>query len=166
MTRFPHVLFVLILAIAAIILVTTTTGQLPAQVASHFAGAGSANGWMGRSNYLVFMLALGIGMPVLVVVVVGALPRMMVGSINIPNRDLWLTPKRRDETLRYLSAHACWLGCLLAAFITGVHIVLLRANATQPAQLPGTMFFSVLVTFLIGLVLWIVALHARFRNPS
>lgn len=165
MTRFPYVLFVLILAIAAIILVTTT-GQLPAQVASHFAGAGSANGWMGRSDYLVFMLALGIGMPVLVVAAVGALPRMMVGSINIPNRDLWLTPARRDETLRYLSAHSCWLGCLLAAFITGVHIVLLLANATQPPQLPGTMFYTVLVAFLIGLVLWIVALHARFRNRN
>ena len=163
MTRFPYMLFVLFLVIAAIIIVTTT-GQLPVQVASHFAGAGSANGWMGRSDYLVFMLAIGIGMPLLVVAVVGALPRTMVRSINIPNRDHWLTPARRDETLRYLSAHACWLGCLLTAFITAVHVVLLRANATQPPQLPGTMFFTVLVAFLIGMVLWIVALHARFRN--
>ena len=40
------------------------------------------------------------------------LPRMMTSAINIPNRDYWLAPARREATLRYIEAHAYWLGSL------------------------------------------------------
>jgi uncharacterized membrane protein len=165
MTRFAHLLFVLLLAIAAII-ITTTTGQLPEQVASHFGGSGAANGSMSRSGYLVFMLAIAIGVPLVVALMVGTLPRMMVKAINIPNREFWLADPRREGTLRFLSAHACWLGSLLVVFTTRIHLLLLAANATQPPRLPGTMFVTLLAAFLVGMAIWIVALHVRFRNKG
>ena len=55
MQRLPCVLFALLLAGAAIFLLTTVD-RLPEIVATHFDGSGRPNGWMTRRGYLWFSL--------------------------------------------------------------------------------------------------------------
>jgi len=163
MAQLARLLFIVLLVVGAI-LISATTDQLPAQIASHFGAGGVPNGWMSRSFYLLFMLAFAVILPLVIVLAMGVLPRYRANAINIPNRAYWLDPVRRQATLDYLAAHACWLGSLMVVFITAIHFLLIEANATQPPRLPFQPFIAALVLFVVAMGLWLAALVLRFRN--
>ena len=165
MSQLARLLFVLLLIVATI-LICATTGKLPAQIASHFGAGGVPNGWMDRTDYLLFMLAFAVVLPVSVVLGPLFLPRMKFNKINIPNRDYWLAPVRREATNRYLATHALWLGSLLVVFIAGIHLVLIEANATQPPHLPFAPFVTLLALFMAALGIWIVTMMIHFRGKA
>ena len=163
MSRLARLLFILVLIIATI-LISATSNHLPAQVASHFGTGGAPNGWMSRNDYRLVILAFAVGLPVAVVGGSMLLPRLEDTRINIPHRDYWLAPARRDATFRYLAAHAYWLGALLVVFIAGIHLLLLDANAAQPPRLAGQLLATLLVLFLAALAVWIATMAIHFRN--
>ena len=165
MIQLARPLFIMVLVISAV-LIGVTTDRLPAQIASHFGAGGAPNGWMSHDGYMLFMLVFALGVPLVVVLSMAILPRRMVKGINIPNRDYWLDPKRREGTLRYIEAHAYWLGSLIAAFIAAIHLLLIEANATQPPHLPGPLFVTLLVGFLVMLSLLLATLLLHFRNRT
>jgi uncharacterized membrane protein len=163
MSHIARPLFALLLVVGAVV-IGVTTDQLPAQLGSHFAAGGAATGWMSRRGYLLLMLVFAVIMPLLIVVSMGLLPRLSDKAINIPNRDYWLGPSQREATFGFLTAHACWLGSLTIVFITGIHFLLIAANATQPPRLPTQPFITLLVVFLVGVAVWAAALVRRFRG--
>jgi len=163
MSRLARLLFILLL-ITATILIGATSGQLPAQVASHFGAGGVPTGWMSRNDYRLVILAVAVVLPVVVVLGSTLLPRFKDARINIPNRDHWLAPARREATFRYLASHAYWLGSLLVVFIAAIHLLLLDANATQPPRLSSPLLFTLLVLFMVALAVWIATMAMHFRN--
>jgi hypothetical protein len=104
-------LFLLFVACAAVF-VWVTGLTLPNLVASHFGAEGAANGFMPRSFYIGFMLVVIIGLPALLVVVTWFALGSSSARINLPNRDYWLAPERRTETLATL----IWLKVLFGRF--------------------------------------------------
>lgn len=163
MLPFARLLFILLL-MAGAVLIGVTVDRLPEQIASHFGAHGVPNGWMTRDGYRLFMLALAFGLPLVVVVSMAVLPRRFSMGVNIPHREFWLAPARRETTLRYLEAHAYWLGSLLVVFIIAIHWLLFVANATQPPNLPLPPFVLLMVSFLVGLGIWAVTLLRHFRH--
>jgi hypothetical protein len=161
MTQLSRLVFALALVVAALVISVTTFG-LPARVASHF-GPDSAVHTVDRLVYLAQMLGLAIGLPGLVVATTFRIPRWLEAKLNLPYRAYWLAPERRQQTLAYLGSHACWLGTLLTAYLTGIHFVLLAANVAQPPRLPAQPFVTLLALFLCGMALWILALASHFR---
>jgi uncharacterized membrane protein len=164
MPQLARPLFILLLIISTI-LISVTTDHLPAQIASHFGAGGAPNGWMSRNTYLLFMLAFAVVLPIAVVLGMTVLPRK-VNAINIPHREFWLEPARREATSRFLAAHACWLGSLLVVFVTAIHLLLIEANTTQPPRLPAAMFYTLLVVFVVALGFWMATLLLRFRRGA
>ncbi len=165
MPAVPLLAFALIeIAVAAF--VAATTGQLPERVASHFGAGNLPNGWMPREAYLPFMLGFAVVLPAVVVAGIALTPRLGPRRLNLPHRDYWLAPERRAATFAALAAHACWLGCLIALFIAGIHYSILVANASVPPRLPDALFWTLLIAFCAGVVLWIGALYLRFRNAG
>jgi len=154
------------LTVFAVVFIIYTTRYLPDSVVTHFGAGNQANGWMSRAGYLLFMLAFLIGVSVLVSFVVGTLPRKFPHWTNIPNRDYWLSPARREESLRYLSARGKRLGCLIVMMMLGMHYVILKANHIQPPALPGPTFSAVLFGFALALIWWIVRLYRRFPKKN
>jgi uncharacterized protein DUF1648 len=163
--RLPLALFGL-LAVAVAALIVLTTGRLPESVASHFGAGNLADAWMTRDFYLVWMLAFSVLLPVGIVAAIGGLPRAFPGITNLPNRDYWLAPERRADSLRFLAVSACWLGCLLTALAGAIHVLIIEANAVVPARLPGAMFFGLLAAFAAAFGAWLVAIFRRFRRPA
>ncbi len=163
MDRLAWLVLVLCLAGASMYIVATT-GALPDNVASHFGPGNAANGFMTRDGYLVFMLFFALALPLFLAAVIGLLPRMLPNSINLPNREYWLDPKRRETTLNALSAQGAWLGSMVALFTAALHYVLLVANASSPPHLPGDLFGPLMIGFVILMALWIGALYLRFRK--
>ena len=105
--------------------------QLPAKVASHFDGQGRPNGWMSKDGFFLLygaMLALQ-----LAVFGAGArlIRRLPDRWFNLPHRDYWLAPERRDQTLDYLEGWGLWFGCAVMAFLLGIFQLAIEANLKQ-----------------------------------
>jgi len=163
MAIIPRLLFVLVLIVAPIVVYATSAG-LPERVATHFGPGGVANGWMHHETYLALMLAMTTLLPLFVVAMTGFFPRIAVSQIKIANREHWLAPSRRAETLAWLTSHASWLGIVLSLFLVGMHVLLVQANAVRPARLDEPMFFMLLAAFVALLFAWIVTMTLRFRR--
>jgi len=111
-------------------------------------------------------LSFIVGVSAFVSFVVGTLPRKFPQWTNVPNRDYWLAPECREESLRYLSAHGKRLVCLIVMMMLGMHYVIIKANQLQPPMLPVATFSSVLIGFVLALVWWIVRLYRRFPKQD
>jgi uncharacterized membrane protein len=163
MTMLPRLLFVLLLVVAPAV-IWATAAPMPARVATHFGRGGYANGWMTHDGYLLFILAFTVLLPAFVVVMVGVLPQAIGSRAGIPNRNYWLAPERRAATLSAMASHACWLGCLLVVFLVAIHLLTVEANTVTPARLSESALVGVMTAFGIGILLWVLALWARFRR--
>jgi hypothetical protein len=159
----PLAVFVALL-ISAAVFVAVSSGYLPERVASHFGGDGYADGYMTRDGYRQFMLFFVVVFPLVLTGLIGWLPRRFPRAINIPNRDYWLAPSRREESLAFLARHALWFGCMLVVFLAGVHWLVVRANTVNPPRLANGPFLAMLVVFLAFMGVWTVALLRRFRK--
>ena len=142
-----------------------TGGRMPAVVASHFALGGIANGFMPRSTYIVVMSAVTVLAPMLIAVSGRWIEALPAERINLPNRDHWLAPERRDATMASLSARSTGFAVLLATFLCFVHWCVVRAKAMRPPRLEETMFLVGLLLFALATAAWLALLFLRFRRP-
>jgi uncharacterized membrane protein len=165
LSRLPFYAFTL-LGVVLLVDLALTVPLLAEPVATHFDGAGKPNGWMTRTGYAIFMVAFGIGLPLVISALIPMISRWLPARINIPNRQYWLAPDRREETLLFLRWHLGWLATLMAFFALGIHHLILMANALRPPALPHTPFLFMLGCFLAGMAVWTGLLWRRFRKPS
>lgn len=143
-----------------------STSLLPERVASHFGANGEANGWMSRSGYLWFVAGMGAGLP-LFIIVLGFLSKFFpISMVNVPHKEFWLAPSRRETSQAYLFDRSLWLGCLMVGFFAAIHYMTVVANRSVPARLPSQVFFVVLGVFLVCIGLWTIGLYRRFRKPA
>jgi ABC-type Fe3+ transport system permease subunit len=157
--KFP--LTILLLSQVAVVSVLALTAhRLPERLASHFNLAGDPDGWMSRSSHLWMMGLLAFGLSLLVVGLFYGLRFLPVSMINLPQREYWLAPERQRQTLHDLFRTGIWLACLEALFILGIHLLMVSANAQQPARMP----FAICGAFIVGVLLWVGGLLRRFRT--
>jgi hypothetical protein len=156
-------MFGLLVACAAAF-VWMTSDSLPALVASHFGASGTADSFMPRDAYIRFMLAFVVGLPLFIV----GLTTLALGSpnarINVPNREYWLAPERREETVSFLRLHTVRFGGMLVVFLCYVHWLVVRANEAQPVRLHNQWFIGGLAVFVISALAWTKVLLGRFRQ--
>lgn len=163
--RIPATLFVL-LCLGFLLYVNETSSLLPGRLATHFGGRGQPNGWMNRSGYTTFISLLGVGLPLFVIALCFLCRFLPAWTVNIPNREYWVSPERRSRTYGYLLAHSLWLGCLLVAFVAAMHYLTIQANRSIPVHLAGGSMIMVLAVFLGCLAIWVVALMRHFQRPA
>lgn len=151
-----------LLAVVAIARVLEVWGELPRTMASHFGPSGKADGFMAREGFFVFMGVIWLLAALLPSLLVRFLPTTI---INMPNRDYWLKPERREQTLRQLSDWLAWFSAGTSAFVLFALELTLQANLAQ-RELDN-------VSFLVGLALYfaftgwmLVRLNRQFRLPS
>jgi uncharacterized membrane protein len=165
MRKLPLLLFVLLLAAAAV-LILNLADRLPDLVAVHFDSAGRANGFMTRAGCRDFMLLTTLGVPVLLTVATTVLPRLVPASlINIPHRDYWLAPERAGDSLVFLSEQGLWFGCIFVVFLAAVNWLLVQANTVSPPAFPNGRFFGMLIVFFCAIGVWFVRMLRRFHAP-
>jgi uncharacterized membrane protein len=163
-TRLPILLFVcLYLAYGALLWISAAS--LPERVATHFDGHGTPNGWMSSRQYLTFSLLFGAGLPLFIVALSWAL-RFAPGGLNVPHREYWLAPERREVVFAGLLRDAWWFACLVIAFVAGMHCLFIRANVANPAHLSTSTVLGLAGFFFTGLILWIVLIFRRFQKVS
>ncbi len=142
------------------------TPKLPERVASHFNAGGVADGWQTPSSYLVFdLLITGI-----MALTFGAMPwlmrRLPESLINVPHRDYWLAPERREATLSRLSSGLLWLGALTMVFLIVVSQLVIAANLGPPPPSLGGSFWLLLTVYLVIMAVATIAHMRQFSRPS
>jgi hypothetical protein len=153
-----------VLVAGAAAFVGLTSLSLPDVVASHFAADGTANGAMSRGAYLGVMLAVVVGLPTLLTVASYFALGAQRARINLPNRDYWLAPERKAETVSYLRAQLARFSAVLLVFLCYVHWLVVRANGIQPPHLSAPWINVGLVGFAVFAVVWTRLIVRRFRN--
>jgi uncharacterized membrane protein len=143
----------------------STYTTLPAQVATHFNTAGKPNGWMSRDACIAFTIGIGILMPAFMVGMMAGAARLPISFLNVPHRDYWQEPERRRQAVAILLHFSLWFACMNVLFVTGMHGLILQANAPgQNAHLNPAGLSLVSGGFLAGTIIWVALLVRRFTK--
>jgi hypothetical protein len=110
-------------------------------------------------------------MIVLATVVAFGIPRIIaavpVSLINLPHKEYWLAPERRENTLAYIRVWSAWFGCGLLAFLLFVMELAFRANLHTPPQFNNAAFVPALLAFVAFDTMLVLCLILHFaRTPS
>ena len=157
----------LILLVAGGAILALTAHLLPAQVASHFSAGGIGSGFMARSDYVLFMLAMTLGVPLLIAVFTVLVPWLVpIDKLRLPNRDYWLTPERRQETMSALATSGLGMASIVAAFLIAVHLLVITANQQLPPRLDNTTLWLLVGALVVASVFWQFLRWRRFKVPG
>ena len=163
-TRLPTSVF-FALGLLAAVQYAYYAPRLPEIVGSHFRGDGMPTAWQTKAVFLttevlivVLAAVLGFGVPR----IIAAMP---VSLINLPNKNFWLAPDRREESMSYLQMHMAWFACALLAFLLYVMQLVFRANLQHPPHLDNPSFIAALVAFLGFTVVSTIRLITHFAKP-
>lgn len=136
-------------------------GALPQKMPSHFGPDGRADGWMTKVAYVQLEIGLIAGMTSLFLGIGWLIKVVPADAVNIPNRDYWLAPARRAETIRKMSGEMANFGAALNVFFLGVQDQTVRAALSGSNRL-GPLFSVYLVAFLIYTGFWVAGLNRRW----
>ena len=140
--------------------------RLPAVVGQHFGGDGRANGWASRDAFFILSWTVLLVISAIFMFTPRVLRTAPVSLINLPHKDYWLAPERKEESLRFLERDMEWMGVMTVGFIALVLHLAIRANLNPEHRLENGPFVTLLVAFLVATTGWIVRLYRRFPNPS
>nr|WP_303652436.1 DUF1648 domain-containing protein [Paludisphaera mucosa] len=136
---------------ALVVAVAATYSRLPARVASHFAADGRADGWSSRPAYAAILLLGAAAVAIFCAVPVNLARVVPDEMINLPNREYWLAPERRRETLDRLSALGLAIAAATTALFLAVHLEIVRAHREDPPRLPLAEGLVLIAGYLIAL---------------
>ena len=133
----------------------------------HFSAGGIASGFMARSDYVLFMLAMTLGVPLLIAVFTVLVPWLVpIDKLRLPNRDYWLTPERRQETMSALATSGLGMASIVAAFLIAVHLLVITANQQLPPRLDNTTLWLLVGALVVASVFWQFLRWRRFKVPG
>lgn len=138
--------------------------QLPETVASHFDGAGRADGWMPREGFMAFYALLFI---VLAATFAGSARLMRSlpdGMINLPNKKYWLASGRREESIAFLERSLLRMGNATLLFMLIMMVDTMQANLHTEVRL-SPLFWPVFLLYFLYLGWQIVRMFRRFSSP-
>lgn len=134
---------------------------LPTRIASHFDGSGRADGWMRRDTFLLTLELTGLGLAYGIGAIFAGLTHLPNRFINLPNRDYWLGPERREATLSFFLRRGLWLVPCLLFFFTALALSVVFSNRLSPPRLP----MSWATGFIIGDLLLLGVILYTFIAP-
>ena len=160
-SRIPGIILFLAL-LAYLLYLIATYSMLPQQVATHFNASGQPNGWMSRREAVLFQGILGILLPVFITGLFYAIRFLPLNYINVPNRDYWFSPQRRNDTLSYFLEKGYWLAILLTGLMGLVWYHIIEVN-THPNRLFSPFhFLEWMGVFILCMSWWIISFMRHF----
>ncbi|WZO99181.1 DUF1648 domain-containing protein [Isosphaeraceae bacterium EP7] len=127
-----------------------TEPMLPARVATHFSVSGVPDGWMSRRAQTISSLGVAAFLVLATSVPLYLARHFSDSTVNLPHREYWLAPERRDATFAHISGIGVMLACLSLVLMISLQILVVRANLRTPVRLPASEGFGLIVAFLAG----------------
>lgn len=139
--------------------------QLPERVAIHFGADGNPNDWLGKTGATILSSGLLVGIPLFFAMIPMVVQRLPTAMINIPNREYWFAPERREESLKALSSFMAWFNVAITTFVVCInHITFVANRDAQPLAMG--LFGTALVAFLLTTFVGVGFMIRRFSRPA
>ena len=136
--------------------------RLPARVPSTYDMAGNPVSWMDATSFVVVYVA--IVALVLAIFTFGSplLRRVPDHQVNLPNREYWLAPERREASIDALIAWMRWYGAATLAFVIALYQGLFESNVSggEVGPLPWIAGAAYLAATLF-MVIWLLRRFGR-----
>ena len=162
---FPPLVFVVLSLACFLGTLYMTAQRLPERVASHFNAAGIPDGWAERSKYLWTFGGIGVGLCLLMLGIFFTIRFFPPSMLNLPRRDYWLAPERREWTYAYLFRIGAMLAATELIFLLVVHLLVVSANLAEPPRLSGSIWVA-LAGMLIAMTILTVVFIRRFSRTT
>ena len=137
--------------------------QLPDTLASHFGLSGDPDGWTSKQSFVTIYAVVVAVIGVMFFGLAFFLPKFPESMINVPYREYWLAPERRDESLAAMTEILLWLGNLTLIFIIAVMHLAFETNLGHRQGL-GSTFFVLLCGYSLAMVFVAIRLQLRFKR--
>jgi uncharacterized membrane protein len=159
--------FILISVIAgAVLQIIYYYPLLPQTVASHFDISGNPNGCSSKRQligiYGVIILVMLFSFRVLP----SFFKNIPVSFINLPNKDYWLAPERKEETFRVIVEKMLSLGNATTFFLLITFQLAFEANLNITRHFSSVTMLMLLGGYILFAVVWSVRFIARFRRTK
>jgi len=159
----PKLIYALIAA-AGLLYFSSLYPRLPELMASHFNANGVATAWMPKSGFFMLFPIIILAASVPVLLVPRSLARLPNEKINLANKEYWLAPERRAETIEYVGMQLGWFGCaVLALLFCGLYNAV-AANLSPDHTFDSGSFYIELGAFLAFTIFWLVRLLSHFAR--
>lgn len=163
--RLPISVF-LAVALAALARCIYFFPRLPERMASHFDISGVPNGWMTKPLFFAIYAGAVALSSVVIFVPARTIARLPASRINLPNKEYWLAPERRPETLAYFERSFAWLGCALLVLEVLALDLAMQANLVTPSRLASKPMLVYLSLFLCYTILWMIRFVRHFSSTA
>ncbi len=154
-----------ILFVVGILEVVYFYPSLPERVATHFALNGAPNGWSSKTTYLFFEFGLQLFMFLLFWGLAKWIPKFPNSAINLPHKEYWLAPERRDKTMRSMQKLMYDIGSVTFGLFVVVNYLVYKSNIQSSPHL-GFSFAGIMVVWLILFFFIIIKGMIQFRVPK
>ncbi len=138
---------------------------LPERVASHFNGSGRPNGWSGKAVFFAIYAGMVILMAVIQTATRLSSTKIPVSLINLPNKDYWLSPERRAESVATLMQYMTGFWSATLFFLMSTMHLAIRVNLGWRRGL-GDWFFLLFGGYILFTMTWTISLVKRFARKD
>lgn len=146
--------------------VVWATGALPAEnVPLHFDATGTADRFGSRTEALLVLLFIGVVLVGVGAAGITAAHRGSLSKVNVPYREYWTAPERRDRLRRMIAwdiALVMSVTLLLASLLPPALVTAVNAD---PVGLPVPVLWGVLGGYLAALAAWVLWLLTHRYRP-
>ena len=158
------VIFVTVVG-AAVIHAWRAYPQLPEHMATHFNGAGIADGWGERDSFFFMEMLVGIVLALLFAGIAIGVRLLPIHFVHVPYKAYWLSEERRAASLAFLTQRFLMLGIISFVFYILLNQEIFKANLRNPQRLSGD-FTVTLIAYAVFVLYWVGGLLLRFRKPA
>jgi uncharacterized membrane protein len=159
-------------ATCAFVLVFTATvvyslhcrSVLPDEVASHFGASGQPDGWSSRNGFLAMQLVTSSLCALIFWGAALGMSKLPDSVINLPHKEFWLSPERRQETHDYLASWLFWFASATMLLLLDMLHQTVRVNLGKAGALEHP--WLSLGVYLAFVTAWTVGLYRRFGRRS
>lgn len=139
---------------------------MPETMASHFDAAGRPNGFQSRAEFFGLMAVILVAV-VGIFVGLGSFFRVIPMSwMNLPHREYWLAPERRESTVDFIGQQMEWFGVATLLLLLLVVQAAIDANLTPETRLDPHSMWLLLGLYLAYVAVWMVLFLRHFRKPE
>ena len=158
-----------LLLLASLVLVALVSAwwypQLPEVVASHFNGSGVADGWMSKDMFFLVMALAGVGSALCVAGGAWIVRVVDPSRLNLPNKDYWLAPQRREQALDRMQSLLLQYSWVTVVGVAACLHLVASTNLMPEPVLPNGPFLAGLAAYLLYTAVWLAWLLVGFRKP-
>lgn len=159
--------FILVSLISgAVLQITYYYPLLPHTVASHFDISGNPNGCSSKGQFIGIYGVVILVMLFSFRVFPSLFKNIPVSLVNLPNKDYWLAPERKEETFHVIAEKMLSFGNATTLFLIITFQLAFEANLNITRHFSSGTMLILLGGYILFAIVWSVRFIARFRKAE